>query len=102
MAGLQDIAQELAAHEASVVGISVDHAEESRLLAEELGLKFPLLTDPSAAVIDRYGVRMAHEELAVPAVFVLRTDGTIAWRHVSATVPDRATNDTVLEVLGKL
>jgi peroxiredoxin len=102
LAGLQDIASELEAHRASVVAISVDHAEASKLLAEELGLRFPLLADPKAAVIERYGVRMAHEELAVPAVFVVRTDGTIAWRHVSEHTPDRPTNDTVLDVLEKL
>jgi peroxiredoxin len=99
LAGLQDIASELEAHHASVVAISVDHSEESKLLGEELGLRFPLLADPSAAVIERYGVRMAHEELAVPAVFVIRSDGTIAWRFVSERVPDRPTNDGVLEVL---
>lgn len=102
MAGLQDIAKELEAHDASVAAISVDSAEESRLLAEELGLGFPLLVDRNAAVIERYGVRMAHEELAVPAVFIVRRDGTIAWRAVSETVPDRATNESVLEVLESL
>ena len=102
MAGLQDIAKELESHDASVAAISVDSAEESRLLAEELGLGFPLLTDRNAAVIERYGVRMAHEELAVPAVFVVRRDGTIAWRFVSESVPDRPTNESVLEVLQSL
>ena len=102
MAGLQDVASELQAHAASVVAISVDHAEESRLLAQELGLGFPLLSDPTAAVIERFGVRMAHEELGVPALFVVRTDGTIAWRFVAQSVSDRPTNETVLEVLEKL
>ena len=102
MAGLQDVASELQAHNASVVGISVDHAEESRLLVQELGLGFLLLSDPSASVTERFGVRMAHEDLGVPAVFVVRSDGTIAWRFVSQTVLERPTTEMVLDVLEKL
>ena len=102
LAGLQEIENELQAHHASVVAISVDHPEESRLLAQELGLGFPLLSDPNAAVTERYGIRMAHEELAVPAVFIVRSDGTIAWRFVSQRTLERPTNEKVLEVLTQL
>lgn len=101
MAGLQEIASELQAHGASVVAISVDHSEESRLLVKELGLGFPVLSDPKATVIERYGIRMVHDELAVPAVFVVRSDGTIAWRFVATRAAERPTNETVLDVLSK-
>ena len=102
MAALQKVEAELTAANASVVGISVDTSEESKLMAEELGLSFPLLADPSASVIEKYGVKMAHEQLAVPAVFVLRPDGAIAWRFVSKFKAERPASEVVLEVLENL
>ena len=102
MAGLESVAEDLRVAEASVVGISVDSPEESKLLATELGLSFALLSDPSAAVIEKYGVKMAHEQLAVPAVFIIRTDGSIAWRFLSETKSDRPPEQLVLDALGDL
>lgn len=40
---------------------------------------------------------MLGEELAIPSTFVVRQDGTIAWRHVGETVPDRPPVDVVRE-----
>jgi peroxiredoxin len=84
------------------VGISVDSPEESKLLMGELGLSFPLLSDPNATVIEKFGVKMAHEQLAVPAVFVIGTDGGIVWRFVSETRSDRPPEQRVLDVLADL
>lgn len=67
------------------------------MLARKLGIEFPLLSDPQAQVAQAYGVAMLGEELAIPATFVVRGDGTIAWRHVGETVPDRPPVDVVRE-----
>lgn len=56
-----------------------------------------MLTDPQAKVAEAYGVVMLGEELAIPSTFVVRQDGTIAWRHVGETVPDRPPVDVVRE-----
>ncbi len=96
MAGLQAALPELRERAASLVGISTDEAPESRLMARQLGLTFPLLHDEAAVVADSYGVRMSIEELAIPSVFVIAKDGTIAWRHVGEYVPDRPTPEKVL------
>jgi peroxiredoxin len=86
----------------SLVGISVDEASASRLLTQRLGLGFPLLHDEAGRVADSYGVRMATEAFAIPSVFVIAPDGTIAWRHVGETVPDRPAPDAVLAAIDAL
>jgi peroxiredoxin len=94
---LAEIQHELAAEGIGLVAISVDLAPESQLLARRLGIEFPLLSDPQAEVAEAWGVVMLGEEMAIPATFVVRKDGTIAWRHVGETVPDRPPVDVVRE-----
>lgn len=89
MGDLAEVADELAAEGISIAAISVDSVEDSAALAERLGVGFPLLSDPDARVIDRYGVRMKGETLAVPATFIVGRDGTLAWRHVGERALDR-------------
>lgn len=89
MDDLADVADELAAEGIAIAGISVDPVTDSAALAERLDIGFPLLSDPEAEVIDRYGVRMKGETLAVPATFIVRRDGTIAWRYVGERALDR-------------
>ena len=102
LAGLQDIVPQLRERSASIVGISVDDPQESRLLRASLGLEFPLLFDDAGKVASLYGVLMAREEIAIPSVFVITPAGTIAWRHVGETVPDRPTPQAVLEAIDGL
>ncbi len=101
MAGLQKILPQLRARGASVVGISVDEAPESRILRATLGLEFPLLHDEEAAVAAAYGTRMASELLAIPSVFVVGSSGVIVWRHIGEYVPDRPTADAVLAAVDR-
>lgn len=75
----------------------MDLAPESKLLARQLGIEFPLLSDPDAKVAEAWGVAMLGEELAIPATFVVGPDGTIAWRHVGERVPDRPPVEVVRE-----
>lgn len=99
MAGLQKIAKQLEAKGATIVGISVDEAPESKMLRATLNLTFPLLHDDDANVAAAFGVRMLGESMAIPSVFVVTEDGEIAWRHVGEYVPDRPTPDSVLEAI---
>ena len=89
MGDLAAVQDELAAQGVGVAAISVDDPADSRALAEKLGVRFGLLSDPDAQVIARYGVQMEGQSLAVPATFVIRPDRTIAWQYVGDTVPDR-------------
>ena len=45
---------------------------------------------------------MEGDKLSVPAVFVLRPDGTIAWRFVSQYKETRPENAVILAELDKL
>lgn len=99
MAGLQKQLPQLTAKGATIVGISVDEAPESKMLKGTLGLEFPLLQDPEAEVAARYGVRMSGMGLAIPSVFVVAPTGEIVWRHIGETVPDRPTPAKVLEAI---
>lgn len=95
-----DLAQqqdELEAEGIGLAAISVDPPADSAALADRLGIQFPLLSDPDAAVIDAFGVKMAGELLAVPATMVVRPDRSIAWRYVGDTVPDRPAVEVVRE-----
>lgn len=72
-----------------MVAISVDSAEDSRELIEDLDLTIPLLSDPQMEAISAYGVAMEGEDIAVPATFIVEQDRTIHWQHVGETMADR-------------
>ncbi len=97
MGDLADQQDAIAAEGIGLAAISADSLDESLALADRLGVSFPLLADPDAAVARRYGVKQAGETLALPATFVIGVDGTIVWSHVGETKPDRPAIDRVRE-----
>jgi peroxiredoxin len=80
-----------------MVAISVDPAADSSRLAADLGLHFPLLSDPDLLVASAYGVAMKGRDIAVPSVFVVGRDRTITWRQVGEDMTDRPSSGEVLE-----
>lgn len=80
-----------------IVGISRDTAEESRAFAEKIGIDFPLVGDPELAIAGSYGV--AGDEVAIPSVFVVRADKTLAWSYIGERTPDRPASQMVLEAV---
>ncbi len=87
---------ELEAEGGSLVAISVDAADESVKLAGELGLHFRMLGDLDLKVATAYGVAMEGQDIAVPSVFVVRKDRTIAWKQVGENMTDRASPRDIL------
>ena len=88
-----DLAEAHAQLEAEGIGlaaISSDTAADSQALAERLSIEFPRLADPGTAVISGYGVKQKEEPFSLPATFVVRPDGVIAWEHVGEAPMDRA------------
>jgi len=81
----------------SLVAVSVDPASDSSKLAADLGLHFPLLSDPDLRVASAYGVAMKGRDIAVPSVFVVRRDRTIAWKKIGEDMADRPSASEVLE-----
>jgi peroxiredoxin len=86
----------------SVVAISADTAEESRRLAANLGLQFPLLVDDHLVAATAWGVADAPNEIAWPALFLVDGDGAVAWRSLSRTYKERAPVDELLHAIDAL
>ena len=87
-----------------MLAISVDTNEESALLAERLGLEFPILSDVQEEVIRTWG--LVHENgkpgggaIARPAIFLIEPDGTISWRQLTDDYRVRVRPEDVLEAL---
>ncbi len=66
-------------------------------MAAYAGAQFPVLSDPDGKVVRDFGVyNLLGDGLAAPATFIVRTDMTIAWRHIGEDVSDRPTPDDIL------
>ena len=86
----------------SLAAISVDAPAVSADLATRLGLRFPLLSDPSRTVIVPYGVAMVGQDIAVPATLIVDRHRQIVYRHVGETMTDRPSILVILEELKRL
>ena len=118
MIALAQIEQQLAP--AQIVAISTETQRYTRMLREQTGAMFPVLTDMDAAYtmslslavwVDTKLAGMISEAgwdiplyqggtdwvLPIPAVFVVRQDGTIAGRHID---PDYRQRREIDELLG--
>lgn len=80
--------------------MSVDPPASSVELSRKLQLTFPLLSDVDRSVTRRYGVEDAENEIAWPAIFLIRPDGTVAWRSLAETYKVRALPAQIFEALG--
>lgn len=95
-------ADDIRATGARIAAIAVDGALALRDVAASERVSFPLLSDEWLKVSLAYGVAMEGEARPVPAVFIVRQDGTVAWKYVAASFSDRPSADQVLEVLRSL
>ncbi len=66
-----------------------------------MGLPFLLLSDPGAKTAEAWGVAMegGDDPLAVPALFVVDSQGGIRFRHVGERMDDRAYMGDILSAL---
>ncbi|MDH3644318.1 MAG: redoxin domain-containing protein [Gammaproteobacteria bacterium] len=72
----------------SVVALSVDEPTASLAMIERLGLTFELGSDPQQTVVKTFGVQNpTTRELAIHAVYIIDTDGTIFYRKVGRRRP---------------
>lgn len=87
-----------------VVAVSVDSPEESRKLCQARGYTFPVVSDPNAAAIRRYGVLHAKageggKDIARPAEFVVDKNGIIRWESLTDDLRVRARPEAVLQAV---
>ena len=109
MVGLRTLARAFPA--VHIFAISLDRPKESYELAAKIAkdgrgeLGVPLLFDPHARTIDRYGLRDpadAHRDLdgvPRPAVFVLDREGKVRWAKVESDYRERPTTEEVAAAL---
>lgn len=83
------------------MAISADSREDSASFAADDGITVPLLSDPELRVISAYGVAMDGDDIAVPASFIIRPDGTIYWSYVGETMADRPDAAELLKLAEK-
>jgi len=90
-------------HGAIVIGVSTDTIERNKRFAEKLGLKFKLVGDPEARIVELYGVRKksAKRPSAERVTFIIGPDGTV--KEVLAGVrPAEKHADLALEAVKAL
>lgn len=68
---------ELVKLEAEMLAISADGLEGTRAVSAELGLPYPLLSDPEGRVIEKYTFWRKDAKAALPSVFVTDRYGTL-------------------------
>jgi peroxiredoxin len=85
MALYNEILSEFKRYDATIVGISIDHAWCHVAFAKNRNLRFPLLADfhPKGETAQRYGVYDKESGMSERALFVLDGDGIIRWSYVS-------------------
>jgi len=76
-----------------VAAISVDDVEHNHTIWEKpVQKQFPILSDPGAIVIRKYGLLHAagkgDNDIALRTTLLIDAQGKEQWRRVSETVPD--------------
>ncbi len=87
---------------AEIVAISADSALEINKTIRELGVRYPLLSDSSKRIIQRYGVLHPSEGIARPAIFIIDKRGVVRYVHVGGDFRDRPTARQVMQALAFL
>ena len=87
---------------AELIAISSDDEGDTKKTVQGSGLEFPVLSDKDREVINAYNVvDVGNKRIARPAAYVLRKDGTVAWKSLDG-VAVRVPTAQILTELGKL
>jgi len=80
-----EVLPEFTRHNAEILAISVDGIWSHLAYGKDRKLRFPLLSDfePKGDVARKYGVYRGHSGVTERALFVVDSQGTIRWSHVS-------------------
>ena len=85
---------------AEVIALAVTPVASVDGVQRSTGATYPILADPAHQVAEAYGVySLLGDGLAAPAVFVIETDGRIAWSHIGQHSGDRPSVQAILEQL---
>ena len=79
-----------------VLMVTSTDEKQSQIVVKDLGLKMPLLSDPSCRVFQTYKVGQALGA-PLPAQFVLDKDGKLLYRHLFSFLDHNAGVETLLQ-----
>ncbi len=100
--GLVEQADEILSH-ATVWVINPQKAAETARFKEKRGAPFVFLADEDLRVVHLYGIyHMVHPEhghIPYPVTFIVKPNGTIAWRYLGLKPRDRPKVEDVLNAL---
>jgi peroxiredoxin len=82
-----------------LIAISADPPADGALVATQMKLTYPILSDNSRNYIRQYNVLHPQEGIARPAMFVIDKAGRIIWSYVGADASDRPDMSSVLQRL---
>lgn len=102
--GLQSIEEALRREGVRIAAISVDTPAAVRSMALRMEIGFEVLSDETGETVKEYGVLHPEggprgSDTAIPAHFLVDSDGAILWRRVASRVQDRASPDEVLDAV---
>lgn len=85
---------------AEVLMITSTDLDQSQIVLEELGLKMPLLSDPTCRVFRRYQLGQALGA-PLPAQFIIDATGKIRFRHLFSFIEPNASVERLLAALDR-
>lgn len=99
---MQQNYSQIQAQDAELIAISADDEDETKRTVEGLGLTFPVLSDTEKETIIAYNVLdQTNFEIARPATYIIKSDGTITWISLDL-IGIRVPTSTIVDELGSL
>ncbi|MEX0269222.1 peroxiredoxin-like family protein [Leptolyngbyaceae cyanobacterium UHCC 1019] len=97
---LNDRYQEFCDRNIELLMITSTDLHQSKIVAQDLGLKMPLLSNPGCQVFQEYHTGQALGA-PLPAQFVLDQQGRLHYKHLFSFLDHNASVDTLLQVAKK-
>lgn len=95
-----------------IIALSVDSPEDLQRMVDRISRddsmipRFPFLTDPDHAVIDRYGLFQDTDprgrQIIHPATFIIDQEGVVRWSFVEVDYRVRPSNEEIQAALARL
>lgn len=73
--------------------------EDIDKMRTKTGVTFPLYADPDRSTVKAWGVHDPENDISLPATFVVDAQGTIVFRYVGDSPPDRPLIEDIIGTL---
>ena len=93
--------EELKEHGVELLMITSTDVAQTKQVVQDLGIQFPLLSNPTCSVFRKYGVGQALGA-PLPAQFVLDKEGTLLYKHLFSFLSPNANTDDLFSVLSQI